>query len=219
MADKADELYGYGITDEVETGSSRYLAFKKGDKGRVIQLRLVTAPMFVNQHWILGSNGKQSPIKCKGKECPYCGENVPAKEKLPKIAKFGWVVIDRADGLPKLFTGPVSIARQIRALIEDVDWGNPFLYDVKIKRTEEQGAGYYQTVPVPTGKGNGLTDEEKKKVEEAAFNVAEELEGGKKSEHLGAGYGAGEGLETAPESGTPASPTGSEDINPDDIPF
>jgi hypothetical protein len=195
--------YGYDIVDDIQMGG-RYLAFRRGDKGRVIQLRLVTAPKYVNQHWILGDDGKQSPIKCKGEDCPYCGKQVPPKEKLPKQAKWGWVVVDREDGQVKLFTGPTLIARKIKEISEAVDkrtkkpiWGNPLLFDISIERTEEPGAAYYQVTPIPEGKGNELTASEKKAVEEAKIDVATELEGSKDSKHTG-NYGATD-LETVTE--------------------
>jgi hypothetical protein len=178
------KLYGYEATDEIEIGG-RYLSFRKGDKGRVIQVRLVSQPKYVNQHWILTNEGKQSPVNCKGDECPYCGLKVPPAEKVDKTAKWGWVVIDRADENVKIFTGPTLIARKIRALVENAKWGNPFLYDIEIKRDEEPGAGYYSVTPVPDGKGQEITAEEKKKVNEAKFDLASELRGGRDSKHLG----------------------------------
>lgn len=206
MADKKDELYGYDIVNEIETGG-RFLAFKKGDKGRIIHIRLASKPQYINQHWILQADGKQVPIRCTGDDCPHCGKAVAPKDKMDKVAKWGWVVIDRADGNVKMFTGPTLIARKIKDLIEDPDWGNPFLYDIKIKRNEEPGAGYYAVTPVPTGKGQEITDEEKKKVTDAAIDLTTELDGSKESKHLG-NY----------EEGA-AVPDGKEDVNPDDIPF
>lgn len=196
---KKDTSYGYNIVDEIDTGG-RYLSFRRGDKGRIIQVRLVSPPRYVNQHWILGDDGRQTPIKCKGADCPYCGDKVPPKEKLEKVARWGWIVIDRENGNPKVFTGPTLIARKVKELVEDSEWGDPFLYDLKIKRTEEPGVAYYQVTPVPTGKGNSITKEEKEAVEKANFNLEEELEGGRESKHLG-NYTPPE-LETAPEGKT-----------------
>lgn len=193
---KDEELYGYEMTDEVSTGG-KYLTFRKGDKGRTIQIRLVSKPKYVNQHWILGSDGKQSPIACKGEECPYCGKDVPPKEKMDRTAKWGWVVIDRADGEVKVFTGPTLIARKIRKLVENPNWGNPFLYDIEIRRDEAPGEGYYDVTPVPKGMGTEITAEEKANVEKAAFDLSKELEGSKESKHVG-NYGAPDIIENAP---------------------
>lgn len=195
--------YGYDIVDEIEYAGGRYLAFRKGDKGRVIQIRLVDKPRYVNQHWILGDDGRQTPIRCKGETCPYCGKDVPPNERLQKVAKWGWIVIDREDGQVKVFTGPTLIARKIKEISEKMDkktskpiWGNPLLYDIAIERKEDPGAGYYDVTPVPEGKGQEITDEEKKLVKEANFDLEAELEGSKESQHTG-NYGASE-LETAP---------------------
>ena len=173
MAD--EKLYGYEQTDEIEVGSGRYLSFRKGDHGRVIQIRLVSEPKYTLQHWLLQASGKETPVNCKGEECSYCGKNVPPKEKLPKTAKWGWIVIDRADGNVKVFTGPTLIARKIRKLVENTKWGNPFLYDIEIVREEQPGEGYYNVTPVPDGKGQEITKEERKKVEDAGLDLEKEL--------------------------------------------
>ncbi len=180
--------FGYDIIDEVPINSSRYL--KLSVKDQEVRVRLVSEPKYKIRHWVLNETGKKTPINCEDESCPYCGKDVPAKEKLRKDALFGWVVIDREDSMVKVFTGPKSIALAIRDLAKDPDWGNPFNYDLKIRRTEEQGAGYYKVTPVPNGLP--LTDEEKKAVEEAGYNLEEELEGGKRSEHVG-DYGSDSG--------------------------
>jgi len=192
-----NNLHGYEQTDEIDSGGGKYLSFRKGDKGRVIKLRLCSQPKYVNQHWILGSDGKNTPVNCVGKNCAYCGEEVPVKEKIKKTAKWGWIVIDREDGTVKMFTGPTLIARQIRELVELAEWGNPFLYDISIKRVEGAGAGYYSTTPSPNGKGNEITAEEKEAVKEANIDISVELAGSKASDNTG-NYGTPD-LETVPD--------------------
>lgn len=186
MADKKNEqeLYGYEMTDDIK-GGGRYLSFRKGDQGRVITIRLISKPKYILQHWILNNEGKQMPVNCKDDECPYCGKDVPPKEKIEKTAKWGWVVLDRADGEVKVFTGPTLIARKVRKLVENPKWGNPFLYDIEIERTEAPGEGYYNVTPVPDGKGNEITAEEKTKVDSAAFDLDKELEGARESKNVG----------------------------------
>lgn len=188
-----DALYGYEKTDEIEQGG-KYLSFRKGDKGKVITIRLTSAPKYINQHWILGGDGKTTPVLCKGEDCPYCGKDVPANDKIDKVAKWGWIVIDRADGNVKIFTGPTLIARKIRKLVENPKWGNPLLYDVEIIRDEEPGAGYYNVTPVPDGKGDEITAEEKKKVTDSGYDLSKELVGAKESKHTG-------NYENVPEEG------------------
>lgn len=219
--------YGYDVVNEVSTGSSKYLSFRKGDLGRIIQVRLVGAPVYVNQHWITDSKGKQTPINCKGENCSYCGKDVPPKEKIDKVAKWGWIVIDREDGNVKVFTGPTLIARRIKEISELVDkksgkpiWGNPLTYDIQIERTEEPGGSYYKVNPMPEGKGTDLTEEEKEKVKKANYDLKEEIEGGRESKNTG-NYGAPE-METAPDTVIDVpEDLGEEkgDVKPEDIPF
>jgi len=208
--------FGYGIVDEAQkaVGGGRFLQFGKGDKGRTITFRLVSKPEFVTQHWVIGEDGKSRPIKCTGKDCSYCGDDVPLKEKIDKRVTFGWIVIDRDDGTPKIFKGAFMIAKDIKALSEDKDWGNPMLYDIKVTRTEEAGA-YYKTVPVPKGMGTPITKDEEKAVKEAKFNLKDEMGGSKKSENIG-NY---EDLETVSKEDTPKGKEVKAEVPVDDIPF
>lgn len=200
MGDTRNE-FGYDIVNEIPTATSKYLSFKKGDQGKTIQIRLVSEPRYILQHWIMGDNGKQTPVNCIGEKCPYCGKSVPPKEKLKKVAKWGWIVIDREDNKVKIFTGPTLIARSIKEISELKDmrtkkllWGNPLLYDIQITRTEEPGASYYKVVPIGVGRGE-LSKEEKKAVVDANYNLEEELKGAKKSKNTG---NYTEDLETVP---------------------
>lgn len=222
--------FGYGEVDKVikeNSGSDKYLNFKKGDKDRIIQIRLASEPRYINQHWITDNKGKQMPVNCEGETCAYCGKDIQPKDKMQKTAKWAWTVIDREDSLVKVFTGPTLIARSIKEISELTNkvtkklmWGDPRTFDIQIERTEEPGKAYYKVNPVVDGKGE-LTEEEKKKVLEAGYDLVEELKGGKKSDRTGA-YS----METAPseeKTDIPANlgeeSTMTENINPDDLPF
>lgn len=203
MADEKNP-YGYDIVNDVPTSGGRYLSFGKNDKGRIIQIRVVSEPRYVLQHWLTTSDGKRTTFNCKGEACPYCGKEVPPKEKIKKDAKWGWIAIDREDGQVKVFSGTTGIALSIKSLTElrskttkELVWGDPTTFDVQIERTEEPGPSYYRVTALPEGKGP-ITEEEKAKVQEANFNLEEELAESKKSEHVGS-YGTGE-METAPDA-------------------
>ena len=218
-----DNKYGYDVVNEVSS-AARYLAFKKGDKGRIIQIRLVSAPKYVNQHWITDNQGKQSPVNCEGEDCQYCGKSVAVKEKIKKTAKWGWIVIDRDDGEVKLFTGPTLIARSIKEVSELVDkktkkpvWGNPLTFDIQIERTEVPGASYYKVTPMPDGKGEPLTTEEQKLVDDCTIDLVEELQGGQDSKNVG-NY-QNQDLETAPEEIIIPDEIDDGDSKKEDLPF
>ena len=204
MAEEKKNAYGYDAVNDVSTGG-KYLNFKQGDKGKVIQIRLVSEPRYINQHWITDVKGKQSAITCDGDGCNYCGVDVPRKEKLKKTAKWGWIVIDREDGEVKVFTGPTLIARAIKDVTELVNkknetvmWGDPTTYDFQIERTEQPGAAYYKVTPV-VGTKEPLSEAEQKAVEDASFNLEEELESSKKSDNTGNYSKDKPNMETAPE--------------------
>jgi hypothetical protein len=213
----SDVDFGYGDVDEVmkeQSGSGKYLSFKKGDKGRIIQIRIASEPRYINQHWITDVSGKQSPINCTGDDCAYCGKQVAPKEKLQKVAKWGWIVIDREDEEVKVFTGPTLIARSVKEISElrniktkNLMWGDPRTYDLQIERTEEPGKGYYKVTPIVEGKGD-LTPEEQEKVANAGYDLMEELKGSKKSDNTGSYGSKSASMETAPDTA----------FDPNDIP-
>lgn len=216
----ADENFGYGDVEEVvkaQGGGNKYLNFKKGDKGRVIQIRLVSEPRYINQHWVFNTSGVKSPVNCTGEKCEYCNDsNLPnTEDPKRKVAKWGWIVIDRQDEGVKIFTGPTQIARSIRDMsglinmkTKNLVWGNPQTYDIQIERTEEPGANYYKVTGMTDGR-EPLTEDEKAKIAKNPYDLSIELQGSKKSEHLGSyNNGGAKELETAPEDA----------VNPDDIP-
>lgn len=219
ISEEKKNPYGYDAVDEVPVSGGRYLSFGKGDKGRVIQMRLASEPVYILNHWVLGSDGRSTPIVCKGEDCPYCKEDIPPKERLKKVSLWGWVVIDREDNGVKLFSGPFTIASQIKEISELVDkktgkpvWGNPTLYDIQIERTEEPGKNYYRVTPMPEGKGKEITKEEKEAVESADIKLKEELIGSKKSDNTGNYSGD---AEVEPKRGQEPA----EEVDPSDIPF
>ncbi len=201
-----------------EAGGGKYISLKnKGDK---IVVRIASEPVYKNKHWMTGSDGKNTPITCTGDNCVYCGKDVPPKEKVKKTPIFAWVVLDRNDAnTPKIFKGPFQIAKELEGLDNDPEWGDPRNYDVSVTRTEEPGSGYYKVVP--TKNSDPISDDEKKAIEEAGFDLEAELEGGQKTDNIGKYGKAPADLETgeqdkAEETGeTPAEGEKSEE----DIPF
>lgn len=224
-----DEHSAYDDIDKVmaETGvgNKKFLRFKKGDKGRRIQIRLLGEPIYIIQHWITTSNGKQEPVECKGEKCEYCGEGVVKDEKIDKNSQWAWPVIDREDEEIKIFTGTIGMANNIRNLKSAKDtkenpiYGDPLTYDILIERTEKTGS-YYKVDPVPSTKGE-LSEDEKKRVAEANLDLSDAFKGGgKKSQNVG-NYGKAAELETAPEEKKEVKGTTpkQENVDPDDIPF
>lgn len=57
-------------------------------------------------------------------------------------------VIDRTDGLAKIFQASGAIYGKIREYAKNPEWGNPAGYDITIKRTEKPGS-YWEITPSP----------------------------------------------------------------------
>ena len=184
----SDGTQGYDILDEI--GGGKYLSLKKKDDE--VRVRVVSDAVHSVRHWLEDATGKNSPVPCTGKNCKWCGDGV--ENPLKKDYKFGWIVIDRADGQVKVFTGPKSIAFHLRDLINDEDFGNPLNYDIKVKRTEDPGANYYKVTPLMQY-SEPVSDEEKVLIKEANIDLSKELSDSTPSQSLG-NYSD---LEDAPE--------------------
>ena len=209
-----DNNFGYGDVEKVvkETSqNTKYLQFKKDDNGRQIMIRIASEPRYIIQHWVLGADGKNRPVTCEGEDCAYCGKSVPKGDKMEKKSRWAWIVIDREDGEAKVFMGPNSIALRLRDLTKLISpktkkptWGDPRTFDVTITYTvKSNGFGEYKVDPDPDSRGE-LTAEEVKMVEESGYDLEKELQGSKKSEHVGNYKGEEDPVEVPADLGGPA---------------
>lgn len=210
MSNPYDEVVGKA---EKEVGGGKYLSLK--EKGQKIVIRIASDPMYTNKHWLTGADGKNVAVVCTGEDCVYCGTKVAPTDRVKKTPLFAWIVLDRNDNnKPKIFKGGLSIAKDLKDLSNDSEWGDPTKYDVSITRTEEPGKGYYKTVP--TRNSDPITEDEQKAIAEAGFDLKSELEDAKEAKSTG-GYGGkkAEELET-PETKSESVETDGDD---EEIPF
>lgn len=219
--------FGYGDVEDVakETSSGgKYLSLRQ--KGESVQVRLVSEPKYIFQYWAKMPDGSSKLV-----DYDSVSEEEAKKKGYKKSSKWGWIVLDRGDGNKvKIFTGPITIAQNIQAIARKVNkatgkpaWGDPRTYDIVIERTEQPGASYYTVDPIAEGKGEPLTEEETKAIEEANFDLAKELKGGRESKHVG-NYKdeVMENIETVPEDEEDTGKeetSGGDESDEDDIPF
>lgn len=219
--------YGYGDVEKVAKETSqnnKYLTLKDGVKHR---LRIASRPMYSFRHFLKASADmpKGGYVPCEGKkdECKLCkaGNN--------KTAQWGWIVIDRAanyndpetkDAVKvwKESQQPAFLIRDISELLDrnkQPVWGDPTTFDIIVKKKKkDNGAfGFDWTIEPDADHAQPLTDEEKKMVEDANYDLTKELANSKYSEHVG-NYGGARpsDMETAPEEPHEG------DVRPEDIP-
>ena len=105
-----------------------FLKLKTGEN----KVRIVDLPFETQIHWEDTIDGAKKKVICPGAGCPICKEgHIPQK-------RFQVLVLDREDNKIKILEGGVSIFKQIKELAMDTDYGDPTLYDIKIKK-EGQG--------------------------------------------------------------------------------
>lgn len=236
----SDSNYGYDDVENVAKQTSSGGKYLKLEDGREYQLRIVSEPKYVINHW-MQSGSKQVSVVCTGKTCEYCGEGVDKSERLDKTAKWGWVVIDREDNKVKILQGPNKVALDLKTISSLVNkktgkkqWGDPRTFDITIKKEKQGNFTKYTITPLPGDLGP-IDASERAMVDAASIDLVKELKGGKKSDNLG-NYSGAKNLETAPDDAgqdtdTSAIPkdvesaTGGDDednqesVSADDIPF
>lgn len=149
------EIVDYDYKPEVDGG--KFLNLKK--KGDSITIRIANKPISFFVHW----KDKKPSICARKVDCKTCNfVYSSAEEAMDNKRKqvFAWGVIDRADGVAKIFKGGISIFQSIGEFANNPKWGDVTLYDLEITRTEISPANFYSVVPDPSSKGEELTKEE-----------------------------------------------------------
>lgn len=217
------EDYGYNdveaVAEETKKNSNKYLTFEKG-KSQTFTIRIASRPKYVIRHWadnkpLVHEPGTEKDDKGNLiNKCQYCGDQIPQKDRFDKVAQWAWIVIDREDEGVKIFKAPNGVALRIKELsgliskkTEKPIWGDPQNWDVIITRNYENGRYSYE-IDGDVESREPMTDEEKKAVVEAGYDLSKELQGGKESNHVG-NYSATPDMETAPDTET---------VDPKDIP-
>lgn len=147
---------------EAPKENANYLKLIEG----TIKFRVVSPAIYGYEYWTVD----KKPVRSK----------TPITEKPSDIRlnddgsysiKHFWAfkVIDREDGRVKIFEITQNgIKRDIEALLQDTDWGNPFNYDIKIIG---EGKGLERRYTVNPSPIKALTAEEKSLVARTEINL------------------------------------------------
>lgn len=116
-----------------------------------------------NQHRPSSSGGDYLKLKDGDKvKLRIASEPAISVYKEGDRPRYSWVVYNREEEKPQIYTAGISVYSQIADLVEE--WGSPETFDIIVKRT---GSGLqdtsYSVTPVKTSKD--LTDTEKEEVE------------------------------------------------------
>ena len=185
---------------EAPKENSNYLKLVEG----TIKFRVVSSPIYGYEYW----TEENKPVRSR----EYIGtkpDNVKLKEDGSYEIKHFWAfkVIDREDGRVKIFEITQNgVKRDIEALLQDADWGEPTGYDIKITGAGKGLERRYTVNPVPH---KPLTKEEKSIVARTEINLEALYEGNNP-------------FDTKSQSGDKNATTGqieaSDEISMDDIP-
>ena len=149
---------------------SQWLRLKSKDQQA--RIRIAAAPYRELKVWPAGE-GKKQPIAAEMVQNLTPGQwmTVMRDPNFDVNEIFHFAVIDRADGIAKIFTTTGGVYGQVKSLAEDPEWGDPKQYDITVTRTEQPGKNYYSLLASPNK--SQLTSEELAKVD--GLNIAKRL--------------------------------------------
>lgn len=151
MSNNFDMDWG-NIKEPGTGGNVDFLKLKDG----MNQIRIVGKPALINIHWEKGIDGQNKKVICPGSGCPICKAG-----KAPQ-ARYQVQVIDRNDGKIKVLEQGPTVFNHIKAYAMDPDYGDPSLYDIKIKKEGSGRETKYSVLPSP--KKSEITAEEQQAV-------------------------------------------------------
>lgn len=94
--------------------------------------------------------------------------------------RYGWLVYNQESKQPQILQQGVRFFRQIAALAQDEEWGDPTGYDIRVTR---QGSGTDTTYTVmPSSNRSSLTPEAKEALDK--INLIEKLDAGPFSQRV-----------------------------------
>lgn len=162
--------------DQVGSGSTSSGGYKKNtyltipDNGKV-QLRVISEqPEVYYKHFVRIAGGSAT-IKCPGaNQCVICKQH-PDDPKMAARKRGFLVVLDRTDGMLKIFDAPHSVLKELKAYVNDANWGPLQKYDVVVVKNVAAKTEY-KVLPVAP---QPLTIEQVNKIqaEFPSFRLAE----------------------------------------------
>lgn len=117
----------------------------KGDK---VRIRISTRPYREVQVWPSERGGNRVDQEMVNSFTPGQWVSIMRNPDWQVSEVYHLLVIDRSDGLAKIFQASSAIYGKIRAYAQDPEWGNPMGYDITIERTEKPGT-YWEITPSP----------------------------------------------------------------------
>lgn len=132
--------------DAVSSGSASYMKLETGDN----KFRAISKPIHGWIVWNEDEEGNRKPSRTEINDEP----DAPSDDPKDKPKKFlALVVIDHADDEVKILEiTQQSIIKAIKALASNVDWGNPFTYDINVAKKGEGMKTKYTVTPSPKKK-------------------------------------------------------------------
>jgi hypothetical protein len=112
------------------------------------RLRIAAPPLREPQIWIEGERAPMKPEKVLALR-PGQWATIMREPKYRVGEVYHFIVIDRMDGIAKIFTTTGGVYGKIREFATNEEWGDPKLYDLTITRTEQPGKNYYEVTPSP----------------------------------------------------------------------
>lgn len=138
------------------SGGGRFLNLKS--KGDEVRIRVIGSAVHAPKWW-------------DGSKFQNWTED-SGVEKSKKTEKFLFLVLERLEdgsSAVRLWETGTQIYTDIKALVQDPEWGPTENYDIRVTRTEESPSKYYKVTPLPSTLNKPLTEEERTAIDESGL--------------------------------------------------
>lgn len=134
---------------------SKFMKLQEGEN----KFRILTSPIVGWEDWDTDAEGKKFPIRYRQDEKP-ADEMVKSKDGLKSFwAMVVWNYADSAINILQITQ--VSVQKAILALHQDIDWGDPTSYDLKVTKSGKGLDTEYAVLPVNKGEISEAIAQEK----------------------------------------------------------
>lgn len=126
------------ISDDVVSGSSSYMKLNAGDN----KIRIISKPVIGWLEWV-----DKKPTRTQIDDKPEASDDDNPPKKFMAVAVLD--LNDKESPVKIMELTQQSVIKAIKALSSNPDWGNPFSYDITIKKTGEGMKTKYVVTPSP----------------------------------------------------------------------
>lgn len=133
---------------EIPNSQTGYMRFEQG----VNKFRILSKPIVGMLYWITNEDGKRKPVRKRMNEEIQIGDLGVDDNGEPERVKHFWAFVCwnyQEEKIQVLEITQKGIQSNIKDLVDNEDWGDPFSYDITVTRKGQKLETKYTVQPSP----------------------------------------------------------------------